>query len=91
MTRKIALWLSVNIVLLLLPPIFVFQVLDRELAAWHLAHPHAATDGDSLGIPLLTVTLMTLLFLIVINLLSGFIWWLVNVCKSKRVRNSARN
>ena len=70
-------WLAFNLLVLVAMPALTFVVLQGELDAQRRINPQMSGDGDSLGIPMFGVAVLTFVFLLFLNMLVGFVVWLV--------------
>lgn len=69
-------WIGFNIVALLGMPLLTLSILDGEMKVARQDNPQMSTDGDSLGLPVFGVAILTFIVLLVINLIISFVLWL---------------
>ena len=72
---RVLTWIGFNMLALIGLPMLTFVALDKEISAAHLANPQLSGDGDSLGIPVFGVAILTFVVLLVINAALGFFLW----------------
>lgn len=70
-------WIGFNLLAIIGMPILTLLILGREMDDAYRANPQMSTDGDSLGLPVFGVAILTFIVLLVINLVIGFILWLI--------------
>ena len=76
-SSAVSAWVAFNLLMLVAMPALTFVVLRGELDAERRLHPQMSTDGDSLGIPMFGVAILTFVFLLCLNLIIGFVAWLI--------------
>ncbi len=69
-------WIGFNLLALIGMPLLTLLILDGEMKAARQVNPQVSTDGDSLGLPVFGVAILTFTVLLVTNLIIGFVLWL---------------
>ena len=76
-STAISTWIAFNLLVLIGMPALTFVVLQGELDAERRLNPQMSGDGDSLSIPMFGVAILTLVFLFFLNMIVGFVVWLI--------------
>ena len=78
-SRSVAIvaWISFNLCALVGMPLLTLVVLQGDLDAERRLNPQMSGDGDSLGLPMFGVAVLTFIILLFLNLIVGFVVWLV--------------